>query len=121
MRVTKVQAFILFALGTCAAECSRRFAGKPLAMSMNKVAFIELARKANITSKKERALYKNLEALEALKLVAYDNKTLLLTEKGQKVFERVRSDLEPYINVQGVLSNDILKFTTKTQTTLKRD
>ena len=46
MRVTKVQAFILFALGTCSAECSKRFAEKPLAVSMNKVAFIELARKA---------------------------------------------------------------------------
>jgi predicted transcriptional regulator len=122
MRVTKVQAFILFALGTSAEECSRRFAGKPLVMAMNKVAFIELARKANITSKKERALYKNLETLERLKLVAYDNKTLALTEKGQKVFERVRDDLEPYINVKGVLAgSDILRFTTKAQTTLRGD
>jgi DNA-binding PadR family transcriptional regulator len=91
-------------------------------MAMNKVAFIELARKANITSKKERALYKNLETLERLKLVAYDNKTLALTEKGQKVFERVRDDLEPYINVKGVLAgSDILRFTTKAQTTLRGD
>lgn len=119
MRVTKVQAFILFALGTCYAECSRRFAGKPLAVSMNKVDFIELARKANITSKKERALYKNLEALEDLKLVTYDNKNLALTVKGQKLFERVHADLEPYINVKGVLGADVLKYTTKTQTILK--
>ena len=122
MRVTKVQAFILFALGTCYAEFSKRFADKPLSVSMNKVAFIELARKANITSKKERALYKNLEALEALKLVAYDNKNLALTPKGQKVFERVHADLEPYINIKGVLtSDDIAKFTTRTQTILKGD
>ena len=122
MRVTKVQAFILFALGTCYAEFSKRFADKPLSVSMNKVAFIELARKANITTKKERALYKNLEALEALKLVAYDNKNLALTPKGQKVFERVHADLEPYINIKGVLtSDDIAKFTTRTQTILKGD
>jgi hypothetical protein len=120
MRVTKVQAFILFALGTCYAEFSRRFAGKPLAVSMNKIAFIELARKANITSKKERALYKNLEALEDLKLVSYDNKNLALTARGQKVFERVRMNLEPYINVKGVLtSDDILKFSTRAQTILR--
>ena len=119
MRVTKVQAFILFALGTCYAECSRRFAGKPLAVSMNKVDFIELARKAQITSKKERALYKNLEALEGLKLVTYDNKNLALTPKGQKLFERVHADLEPYINVKGVLGADVLKYTTRTQTILK--
>jgi len=120
MRVTKVQAFILFSLGTCYAEFSKRFTGKPLAVSMNKVAFIELARKANITSKKERALYKNLETLEDLKLVSYDNKNLALTQKGQKVFERVRMDLEPYINIRGVLTtDDILKFTTRAQTILK--
>ena len=93
-----------------------------MAVSMNKVAFIELARKANITAKKERALYKNLEALEALKIVSYDNKNLALTPKGQKVFERVRDDLIPYINVKGVLDSDhVLNFTTKTQTILKGD
>ncbi len=121
MRATKVQAFILFALGTCYTECSRRFADKPLAVSMNKVAFIELARKAQITSKKERALYKNLEALEDLKLITYDNKNLALTPRGQKLFERVRDDLEPYINVKNVVSSDLLKYTTKAQTILRGD
>ncbi len=121
MRATKVQAFILFALGTCYAECSKRFANKPLAVSMNKVNFIELARKANITKKKERALYKNLEALEKLKLIAYTNKNLALTNKGQKLFERIRTDLDPYINVKGVLANDALKYTTKAQTILRNN
>jgi hypothetical protein len=121
MRATKVQAFILFALGTCYAECSRRFADKPIAVSMNKVAFIELARKANIAKKKERALYKNLEALEQLKLVSYDSKNLALTDKGWKLYERIRNDLEPYISVKGVLNDDLLKFTSKAQTILKRD
>lgn len=120
MRVTRVQAFILFALGTCYHEFSKRFAGKPLSVSMNKVAFIELARKANITSKKERALYKNLKALEGLKLVTYENRNLALTAKGQRVFERIRTDLEPYINIRDVLtSDDIAKYTTRTQTILK--
>lgn len=119
MRVTKVQAFILFALGTCYAECSKKFADKPLAVSMNKVDFIEITRKAKITSKKERALYKNLEALETLKLITYDNKSLALTPKGQKIFERVHADLEPYMNVKGVLSSDVLKYTTRAQTILK--
>jgi hypothetical protein len=119
MRVTKVQAFILFALGTCYAEFSKRFTDKPLAVSMSKSAFIELARTAKITSKKERALYKNLEALESLKLITYDNKNLALTLHGQKLFERIHNDLEPYINVKGVLSTDVLKYTTKTQTILR--
>lgn len=120
MRVTRVQAYILFALGTCYEECSKRFAGKPMAVSMNKAAFIELARKANITAKKERALYKNLEALEDLKLISYDHKNLALTEKGQRVFERIKKDLMPYINVKGVLTSDhVLNYTTKAQTILK--
>jgi hypothetical protein len=119
MRASRVQAFILFALGTCYEECSRRFAGKPLAVSMSKSAFIELARKASITAKKERALYKNLEALESLKLITYDKKNLALTQKGRKLFERVRNDLGPYINVKSVLASDVLKYTTKAQTILK--
>ena len=86
------------------------------------LASIELARKANITEKKERALYKNLEALEQLKLVSYDNKNLALTEKGRSVFERVKEDLAPYINVRGVLASDhVLNYTTKAQTILKGD
>ncbi len=120
MRVTRVQAYILFALGTCYEECSKRFAGKPLAVSMNKAAFIQLARKANITAKKERALYKNLKALEDLKLVSYENKNLALTPKGRKVFERVRNDIMPYINVKKVLDSDnVLNYTTKAQTILR--
>ncbi len=87
---------------------------------MNKVDFIELARKANITEKKERALYKNLEALEQLKLISYDNKNLALTPKGRGVFERVKDDLAPYINVRGVLASDhVLNYTTKSQTILR--
>jgi len=120
MRVTRVQAYILFALGTCYEECSKRFAGKPLAVSMNKVAFIELARKAKITAKKERALYKNLEVLGDLKLVSYENKNLALTPRGQRVFERIKEDLAPYINVRGVLASDhVLKYTTRAQTILR--
>lgn len=120
MRVTKVQAFILFALGTCYEEFSKRFAGKPLAVSMSKADFIGLARRAQITSKKERALYKNLEVLEGLKLITYDNKNLALTRKGQRLFERIRNDMNPYINVKSVLAGDgVLKYKTRAQTILR--
>lgn len=86
---------------------------------MNKSIFIQLARKAKITSKKERAMYKNLETLEKLKLISYTNKNLSLTQKGQKLFERLNKDLEPYINVKEVLGRDALKYTTRTQTILR--
>lgn len=121
MRVTKTQAFILFAVGNCYEECNKRFADSPISVKINKSMFIKLARKSKITRKKERALYKNLEALEKLKLLSYIGKNLSLTKKGQKTFERIKKDLGPYITVKQVLSQDALQYTTKTQTVLRGD
>src|SRR3990172_13376668 len=110
--LSKPQAFVLFALGRCYEECDRRFADKPLVVNMSKKAFIELARKAGMVSKGERAMYKNLEDLEEKKLVSYDNKSLKLTERGDKRFQELLSKIEPYLSVSLLLrSENVLKYT----------
>lgn len=119
MAATREQKFILFALGLCYAEFSKRFSGKPLSMSISKSQFIELAMKASITKKKERALYKNLETLEKKKLVSYASKNLALTERGTRLFTKISTELSPYLSVNSILtSQDILRYTRKAQAVL---
>lgn len=112
MGLSRPQAFVLFALGRCYEECDRRFADKPLVVQMSKKSFIELARAANMVSKGERAMYKNLEDLEAKKLISYDRKSLKLTERGEKRFQELLTKIEPYLSVSLLLrSEDVLKYT----------
>jgi len=112
MGLSKPQAFVLFALGRCYEECDRRFADKPLVVNMNKKAFIELARAANMVSKGERAMYKNLEDLEQKRLISYDNKSLRLTDRGESRFQEILSKVEPYLAVSLLLrSENVLKYT----------
>ncbi len=90
-------------------------------MSLSKRSFIDLARKARITEKKERALYKNFEVLEKKGLVVYKNKNLMLTGRGQKLFSSIKKDLDPYVNVANILgSRDVLRHTRKAQTVFKK-
>lgn len=119
MGLSKPQAFVLFALGRCYEECDRRFADKPLVVNMSKKAFIELACAAGMVSKGERAMYKNLEDLEKKKLISYDDKSLRLTERGEKYFQGILSKIEPYLAVSLLLrSEDVLKYT-RVQSKLK--
>ncbi len=112
MGVSKQQAFVLFALGRCYEECDRRFADKPLVVNMSKKNFIELSRAAGMVRKGERAMYKNLEDLEAKKLVSYNSKSLKLSERGEKYFQELLSKVEPYLAVSLLLrSENILKYT----------
>ncbi|MEM3153959.1 MAG: hypothetical protein QW165_00115 [Candidatus Woesearchaeota archaeon] len=112
MGLSKPQAFVLFALGRCYEECERRFADKPLSVHMSKKAFIELARAAGMVRKGERAMYKNLEDLESKKLISYENKSLRLTERGERRFQELLAKVEPYLAVSLLLrSEDVLKYT----------
>jgi len=76
--------------------------------------------KSGIVEKKERALYKNLENLEKQKYVVYNNKSLRLTNKGQKLYERIDSEISPCIRAASIIrKNNVLRFTTKAKTVLK--
>lgn len=119
IKITREQRFILYALGLCYEQANKRFTNSPIEIAMPKTAFIELAMKSGFARKKERALYKNLESLEKRKLVSYENKSLALTAKGERVYSDLKQRLQPYINVSGILAgSDILKFTKKARTVL---
>ncbi len=120
MKLTSVQQFMLYALGTCYAELDERFSNKPVEITMSKVDFIDLIHKAEIVAKKDRAVYKNLESLEKLKLIGYNNKVIKLTTKGKNEYDKIKIVINPYIIVTNTLtSDDILKYTNRAQTVLK--
>jgi len=57
-------------------------------------------------------MYKNLEDLEEKKLISYDNKSLKLTERGDRRFQELLSKIEPYLSVSLLLrSENVLKYT----------
>jgi len=89
---------ILYSLGECYRKLNKKFEDTPLEVSISKIGFIEVLLKSGLTSKKERALYKNLESLEKNKLVSYDNKNLFFTLKGYKLFSKINKDLGPYMD-----------------------
>ena len=120
MQIGKKHRFILFTLGILYDELNKKLKRRYLQISINKVQFIQLVKVVNITEKKARALYKNLETLEKKKLIVYKNRNLALTDKGKKLYLKIYKDNEPYINLFGIISKDnILKFAKKSQTVFK--
>ena len=114
MKLSEQQKFILFALGKCYQKCNQDLNERILQASISKSAFIEIVKKAGLTKKKERALYKNLESLGEARFISYENKNLALTKKGKKAFDRLNKDLQPYTNlIQIIQSEDLLKLTKK--------
>ena len=84
MKTTKVQNYILYALGKWFTEANKTIKDKPLVVSINKKEFIALVGKAKIAKKRPRALYKNLEILEKKRLITYKNKELKLTGREMR-------------------------------------
>ena len=62
--------FILFTLGEYYKEANSKL--KEIRITISKVVFIDLIMCTNITKKKQRTIYKNLEDLEKIKLVSYE-------------------------------------------------
>ena len=117
MNLTSVERFILFALGEFSSQANKKLSDKPLELAISKAEFIAIARKINITPKKERALYKNLEALETKKFISYQEKNLLLTKKGHSTFCSIHGQISPFLMIKDILANeDPLKYARKAQT-----
>lgn len=117
MELTPAHKFILFTLGFWYREANKKLQSKNLYVSISKALFIDIIERAGIVDKQARALYKNLELLEKNKLISYDNKSLSLTEKGKKEFERIYSDFKPYMVVIKLVSEkDVLTYSKKLQT-----
>ena len=121
MKATKVQSFILYALGKWFEEANKKIQDKSLEVSISKALFIDMAKKAKFAEKQERALYKNLEILEKKKLVSYNNKELMLTNKGKKVYGKINDDLGPYFHlIDKLKKEDPILYTKRVQTIFKR-
>jgi len=116
MTSTKTHRFILYSLGKWFEEANKGV-GKPLQVTISKKLFIEVVLKAGLTTKQKRALYRNLETLEKQKLITYDYHELALTEKGIKLYELIKKDVEPYAYVQSTLENKSpISYSSKVQT-----
>lgn len=117
MDITSVERFILFALGEFYHQTNQKLSDKQLQLAITKAEFIEIARKMNLAPKKERALYKNFEALETKKFISYKEKNLALTTKGQKAFKQISGQITPFISIKGILqTEDPLNYSRKAQT-----
>ena len=117
MLLTPTHRFILFTLGFWYKEANKKLAGKSLQVFISKVLFIDIAKKAGMTEKQPRALYKNLETLEKNRLVEYKNKNLALTKKGEKAFMKIKKDMLPYLVVSRLVTEkDPLSYSRKLQT-----
>jgi len=120
MKTTRVQSFILFTLGKWFEEANKKIKDRPLQVSISKATFIGLVKTAEFAKKQERALYKNLEILEKKKLISYKNKELELTKKGEKLYEEISRNLEPYFNVfKKLKEKNPISYTKKVQTIFK--
>lgn len=116
MRVGPRQVFILFTLGQYYKEANKRLKSLPLQVVISKKAFIDIVKQAHLAEKKERALYRNLETLEKKKYISYENRCLKLTDKGERLVQRINKVYQPYLNLARVLEKtDIARYTRKAQ------
>jgi coproporphyrinogen III oxidase-like Fe-S oxidoreductase len=107
MNQTKTQRFMLYSLGKWFEEANEKNKRQTIKDSISKSLFVDFVLNSKVAEKKERAIYKNLETLEEKKLIQYDNKEIELTEKGIKFYEKIKSDIDPYVTVQKKLQKKI--------------
>lgn len=117
MPLTPTHKLMLFAIGSWYLEANKKLKDKQLEVSISKAIFIDIIKKAGLVEKQPRAIYKNLELLEKNKLIKYENKSLSLTKKGQKIFLKIYQENRPYVNVVKLLAEkDPLSYSKRIQT-----
>ena len=111
---------MLFILGQYYRVMKKKFNIDFLEVVISKTDYISLVMKSGMVSKKERAIYKNLELLEKKKLVQYKNKMLRLTPKGNRIFNEINKEIQPFIDVVETIENKrVIEYTKKPQTIFK--
>lgn len=100
MKPSKPQRLILFALGHFYTALNQPLVEKPVQVRTSKIAFIDHLLKSKIVSKQERALYKNLEALENKKLISYENRMIMFTELGLKELDKISKEIHQLIDLE---------------------
>ncbi len=108
---------MLYTLGRFLEESSKRFEDTPLNIYVSKIEFIETILQLSIISKKERAIYKNLQELEDEKYIKYKNMDLSLSRKGLKAYKEITKSLVPYFHVtKKIIAGNLLQYRKRTQT-----
>jgi hypothetical protein len=110
---------MLFTLGQFFRETDRKFAESPLLVSVSKAEFIDIIRGMSAVSKKERAVYKNLEELQKARYIVYDERSLSFSKKGYAEYERIREELEQLNAIASKIESKKIVFKRKIQTKLK--
>jgi predicted methyltransferase len=100
MALSKTQQRILYSLGQCYKKLNQPYQDKPLRVFVSKIAFIELIKQADFIQKQERALYKNLEILEKRKFIAYQDKKIRLTQRGQRLVNKIEKEIKPFVETR---------------------
>jgi hypothetical protein len=120
MKSTKTQRYILYSIGKWVEEANEYIKDRPLQVAISKTSFIELVLNAGFAKKQKRALYKNLENLEKKRFLIYQNKELMLTKKGERLYKEISKELDPYLNVYKKLKEKpATSYTKKVQTVFK--
>ena len=96
---------MLFMLGRVFEKSQSRFASSPVELRLSKVDFIEAMMKINAVKIKERAIYKNLEALEKMKLIKYENKDMQLTKKGIAKYNKIMKKVGAYLETEEIIKS----------------
>ena len=119
MGLSKKHKFILYILYQFLREANKRLKDKPLEMSVSKIHFIKALKKTGIAEKSERALYRNLEILEKKKLIKYENKFLMPTKRGLKLFTAMHIEIFPFIHALKIIKKEAPRMSRKAQTYFK--
>ncbi len=96
MKLSKTQRLILYSLGMFYRQLNQPLVEKPIQLQTSKVALIELLLMAKIITQRRRALYKNLEALEQKKLIAYENKMIRFTDTGLLILAKIDKEVQQF-------------------------
>ena len=110
---------MLFILGQFFSETDRKFSQAPLSVSVSKAEFIDVIKHLSAVSKKERAIYKNLEELQKEKYVIYDDRELLLSRKGFNEYEAILKEITSLNSISSKIEAQRITFKRKVQTKLK--
>lgn len=121
-KLSKEERYILYAMGKCYQSYNKFFTDKPLEVTISKFTFIDIMISSKSVNKKERAIYRNLESLEAKKLIRYDNKELSFTRKGLREFNKVDKNINNYIElINHIMDTKSISIHKKMQTKLRNE
>jgi DNA-binding PadR family transcriptional regulator len=108
---------MLYSLGQFYRTLNQPLREAPVRLRTSKIVFIELLGQSNVITKQERAIYKNLEDLEAKNLIAYEQKMIRFTDKGVHILQRINKEIKQFVDV-GIYFSKV-KPKRKLQTVIK--